>query len=153
MSASLLKKPRIRAWFIDPWRREGTPVLIESKLSEWYKALDCQTITMGRLHRKLLNGNTVDIWVDDLGRCRQPGLPCFRLEGQWFYGYALIFEGNRAGDTLSITFDGMTLHTDMGLCFEDWESRLDPKHYFPQMTRVIEWEDWFRPGRTDRAQE
>lgn len=144
MSSPLINLPSLRGWFIDPWRRTATPVRIEKKLPIWYKALDCETLNMARVSRSIYSGNSIDVWVDDCGSCRRPELPTFIVGGRRFWGYGLVFEGNKEGDTLSASFDGNFLAIDLALIFENWELRLNPQHHFEQMTRVIEWEpEWF----------
>lgn len=127
--------------FIDPWRREVTVCQIEKQLTEWYKALQCDCLDVGRFHGLLPSGNAIDVWVDDIGQLRKPMLPRFSLQDREFYGYGLVFEGQDP-ETVSVGFDLDFLHKTLRLNFEHWEDRLNPQDYLEQMTRVIEWEPW-----------
>lgn len=135
-------KPELEAILIDPWRREATLLRIAKDIHEWHKALQCDCLDVGRFFNLLRNGNAIDVWVDDVGQLRQPAVPTFLLGGRKFFGYGLMTEGEDP-ETVSVTFDLPFVKNSLGLTFEDWEKRLNPEHYLSQMTRVIEWEDWF----------
>lgn len=135
----------IWGWFIDPYQRKAHILNIPKKINAWHQALEVDCLDMGRLNTRV-NGHHIDVWVDDCGQLRKPPLVSFLLEGRQFYGYALIFEGDSAGDTLSASFDFDFINQILGLRFDvDWEKRLQVANYFPQMTRVIEWEKWHAP--------
>lgn len=132
-------------WFIDPYQRKAHLLNLPNKLKAWYQALETDCLDTGRLKTRI-NGHFVDVWVDDYGQLRKPPLVSFLLDGREFYGYALIFEGNHAGDTLSVSFDVEFLDQQLGLRFDlAWEKRLQVANYFPHLTRVIEWEKWHAP--------
>lgn len=135
----------IWGWFIDPYRCRAHILSVPKQLKSWYQALECDCLDMGRLNTKV-NGRHIDVWVDDTGQLRNPPLVTFSLEGRSFYGYGLIFEGDNAGDTLSVSFDFDFLTQILCLTFDvGWEKRIPPANYFPQLTRVIEWEKWHAP--------
>lgn len=127
---------------IDPWRREVTVLRIAKDLHAWHKALQCDCLDVGRFFSLLPNGNAIDVWVDDLGQLREPALPTFMLGGRKFFGYGLLTEGADP-DTVSVSFDLEFVNRTLGLAMEEWEKRLNPADYLEQMTRVVEWEDWF----------
>jgi hypothetical protein len=129
----------LKGYFLDPYRRSVTPIKIQSKLSEWHRALECDILASARFPMGHGTDATLDIWVDDCGSMRKPEKPTFSLRDRTFYGYGLIFEGH-GQDTCSVTFKAELLSFAFVLAFEEWEKRLDVKQYFPQITRVIEWE-------------
>jgi hypothetical protein len=135
----------IWGWFVDPYQRKVHNLLVPKELKAWYQALEADCLDMGRLNTRI-NGRFIDVWVDDCGQMRKPPLVTFSLEGRMFYGYALIFEGDSAGETCSASFDSDFLIKMLCLTFDPaWEKRLQVANYFPQLTRVVEWEKWHAP--------
>ena len=146
------EEPRlIWSWFVDPWLRTATPVEIRMDLDDWHDAIMSSTLDAGYIHGAVPSGNTICVWVDDLGSMRQPELATFMLAGTRYWGYALINEGDAGGETVNATFSAEFLVDRLQLQFEEWEARLNLDDYIVEMTRLIENEKWYaKPGKVRR---
>ena len=127
----------MKAYLIDPFQKKVHDLDIPKNLQAWYEVLrsdnvDC--VFAGELPGR----RCVDVWVDDYFLDRAEEWPCFKIGESQVYGYGLVLESDKDGESQGVTF-GKSFFNGK-LFFEKWEDRLDAEKFLEELTRVPSWE-------------
>jgi hypothetical protein len=122
---------KLKGLLIDPFQRKVHRVNVENNINDWYRFLDCDTVTGVYPPQP----PETDIFVDDNGLLREPIYPRFRLVtyGEELAGYGLVLS-HRGPESISTRLTPGELMPL--LQWEDWEKRLPPEPYFEQLSRI-----------------
>jgi hypothetical protein len=127
----------MKAYLIDPFQKKIHDLDIAKALRAWYAVLRCESVDAVCIAH-LGDGRCIDVWVDDYFLDRAEEWPCFKIGEAQVFGYGLVLESDRNGESQGVSFSKSYFNGK--LFFESWEKRLDAEKFLEELTRVPSWE-------------